>query len=175
MDWIFIIMPDSLSSLFQICLPVVLRGLSQNNPSFCSGHCRSQKATAAFWVAAATTEVRACTGRASWQETALLSLPPSAHRRTGFLCGGHRAVHQHTACQGRNVAWGDSEQVGRDSKASLKLDSSVIPCWGHAAGRRKQMGLLGSCSQLVTHYTIFALSCLSLQLFNQFPRIAYLQ
>lgn len=90
-----------------------LRGLSQNKPSICSGHCRSQKAPAAFCVAAATTEVRACARCASWQEPALLSLRPSAHRGAGSSRGARADC---AAAHTRARDWtslGVTEQVRR--------------------------------------------------------------
>lgn len=57
-------------------------------------------------------------------------------------------------CQGGNASWGDSEQVRRESRAIQKLSGSIIHLWRPVTWLRKQMCLLGSCSQLVNtlHY-----------------------
>lgn len=52
------------------------------------------------------------------------------------------------------ISHGVTEQVRRESRAIQELDGSIIYLWRHGTWLKRQMCLLGSCSQLVNtpHY-----------------------
>ena len=157
----------SVYSLFQICLPVILRGLSQNSPisSYYSGSQKPQLLP----CCCSLTKSQALTEGSSWQETALLSLHHAAHRSSGcFSSAWEGCVMEHSNArevisQGWLNKWEVCLGPSRNSiESSQYISGDMTPEWESRWAYREAV------ASWLKHHIVFALSCLSFQFFNPF-------